>query len=226
MTLLLARHGNTFAPGEPARRVGARTDLPLVAEGRAQAERLAAQLAAEGIVPARIVAGPLARTREFAAILAARLGGTVALDDRLRELDYGTWEGLEDAAIAARDAAALAAWERRLEWPAAAGWGEGEATVLARLRGVLDDAAAGPLPLLAVTSNGILRLLRRLIEGPPPAGEGYKVRTGALCRLRRAPDPAGARPDGLRPGAGGWHIAAWDERPPVTGPAPAGAARP
>lgn len=213
MTLLLARHGNTFDPGQPALRVGACTDLPLVAEGRAQAGRLAAQLAAEGVSPVRIVAGPLARTREFAAILADRLGGTIALDDRLRELDYGAWEGLEDAAIAARDRAALDAWEHRLEWPADAGWGEGEGAVLSRLGAFLDDAAAGPLPALAVTSNGILRLLRRLIEGPPagPGGYpgGYKVRTGALCRLRRS--------------GGRWHIAAWDERP-THSPIPAGAA--
>ncbi|WP_376095313.1 histidine phosphatase family protein [Roseomonas sp. CCTCC AB2023176] len=206
--LLLARHGNTFDPGQPALRVGARTDLPLVAEGRAQAARLAEALAAEGLRPARIVAGPLARTRQFAAILADRLGGTIILDDRLRELDYGTWEGLTDAEITARHGRdALGAWERRLEWPAAAGWGEGEAAVLSRIGAFLDEAADAPSPTLAVTSNGILRLVRRLIEGSPTAGEG-KVRTGALCRLRRT--------------GGGWHIAAWDERLPATGSAPTG----
>jgi probable phosphoglycerate mutase len=206
--LLLARHGNTFDPGQPALRAGARTNLPLVAEGRAQAGRLAAALAAEGIHPARIVAGPLARTREFAAILADRLGGTVNLDDRLRELDYGAWEGLTDAEIVARHGRkALKGWERRLEWPEEAGWGEGEAAVLSRVQAFLEETTQAPSPTIAVTSNGILRLVRRLIEGPPTTGEG-KVRTGALCRLRRA--------------GGGWHIAAWDERPDAW-VAPAGA---
>lgn len=195
--ILLARHGNTFAPGERAVWVGARTDLPLVEEGRRQAERLAASLVAEGFAPARIAAGPLRRTRDFAAILAGVLGGIVAVDERLRELDYGAWEGLDGAEVAARHgAAALEGWERRLEWPG--NWPEGEAAVTARVAAFLDDAAAGPSPLLAVTSNGILRVVHRLIQGPPTEGEG-KVRTGAACRLLRE--------------NGAWRIAAWDVRP-------------
>ena len=35
-TLIIARHGNTFRPGETPTRVGARTDLPLVEEERAR----------------------------------------------------------------------------------------------------------------------------------------------------------------------------------------------
>ena len=197
--ILFARHGNTFAPGERATWVGARTDLSLVEEGRRQAERLAAQLVAEGFAPARIVAGPLRRTREFAAILAGSLGGTVEVDERLRELDYGAWEGLDSAEVAAREGAAvLEDWEKRLRWPpAASGWGEGEAAVRARVEGFLAEAR-GAGPVLAVTSNGILRFVRAVLEGAPSAGEG-KVRTGAACRLREVD--------------GAWRIESWDVRP-------------
>jgi probable phosphoglycerate mutase len=197
--ILFARHGNTFDPGERAVWVGARTDLPLVEEGRRQAERLAGQLVAEGFAPARIVAGPLRRTREFAAILAEALGGTVEVDDRLRELDYGAWEGLESSEVAAREGpGVLEAWERELRWPpASSGWGEGEEAVRAWVGGFLEEAR-GATPLLAVTSNGILRYVRAMLEGPPRAGEG-KVRTGAACRLR---DVDGA-----------WRIESWDVRP-------------
>ncbi|WP_426955926.1 histidine phosphatase family protein [Muricoccus radiodurans] len=197
--IVLARHGNTFAPGERAVWVGARTDLPLVEEGRRQAERLAAALRAEGFAPARILTGPLRRTREAAGILAGALGGMVTIDDRLRELDYGAWEGLDGPEVTARfGAAALESWEKRLEWPAGAGWGEDEAAVTARIAGFLDEASAGAGPLLAVTSNGILRIVRRLIEGRPSNGEG-KVRTGAACRLEHA--------------GGAWRIVEWDVRP-------------
>ncbi|MGA3882329.1 histidine phosphatase family protein, partial [Bacillus pumilus] len=45
---VIVRHGNTFAAGEPPRRIGARTDLPLTAQGQAQAEALGAHFAALG----------------------------------------------------------------------------------------------------------------------------------------------------------------------------------
>ena len=41
-TLIIARHGNTFDKGDIPTRVGARTDLPLVEKGRAQAKALVA----------------------------------------------------------------------------------------------------------------------------------------------------------------------------------------
>ncbi|HBH26642.1 MAG TPA: hypothetical protein DDX54_04495 [Rhodospirillaceae bacterium] len=50
-TLIIARHGNTFAPGAEPRRVGGRTDLPLVAKGRAQAQALGRTLGALTLPP-------------------------------------------------------------------------------------------------------------------------------------------------------------------------------
>ena len=48
--LYIARHGNTFEAGEAPRRVGRRTDLPLTAAGRAQAEALGRRFAADGVM--------------------------------------------------------------------------------------------------------------------------------------------------------------------------------
>ena len=52
-TIIIARHGNTFAAGEVVRRVGI-TDLPLVESGVQQAEKLAQHLLAEGLRPSVI----------------------------------------------------------------------------------------------------------------------------------------------------------------------------
>jgi broad specificity phosphatase PhoE len=70
MRAFIVRHGNTFAAREEPRRIGARTDLPLVESGRAQAEALAAHFAAQGIRFARCLCSPLLRTRQTAAIVA------------------------------------------------------------------------------------------------------------------------------------------------------------
>ena len=45
----IVRHGNTFGPGEVLRRVGARTDIPLVPSGEEQAQALGAWFAEQGI---------------------------------------------------------------------------------------------------------------------------------------------------------------------------------
>ena len=48
--LLIVRHGNTFAAGEVARRVG-KTDVPLVASGEEQAKELGQYLATRQLTP-------------------------------------------------------------------------------------------------------------------------------------------------------------------------------
>ena len=50
-TLIIARHGNTFGPGDTPTRVGARTDLPLVESGKAQAKALGLHFLENGLVP-------------------------------------------------------------------------------------------------------------------------------------------------------------------------------
>ena len=73
MLLLLARHGNTFNKGDKVVWVGARTDLPLTVKGREQAQALGEALAPFAPRIKRVVAGPLLRTREQAAIICEAL---------------------------------------------------------------------------------------------------------------------------------------------------------
>ena len=73
MLLLLARHGNTFNKGDKVVWVGARTDLPLTAKGREQAQALGQALTPFGPRIKRVISGPLLRTREHAGILCEAL---------------------------------------------------------------------------------------------------------------------------------------------------------
>lgn len=187
--IVLGRHGNTFAAGERAVWVGAASDLPLVEEGLAQAARVATYLKEHDLAPARVFAGPLRRTRAFAEVVASAFGTRVEIDDGLREIDYGGWERLDNAEVATRfGEEALRAWEERLQWPGPeSGWGESEAQVTERIGASLARLAAFPTPVYACTSNGVLRFVRRLVDGVAEARVN-KVRTGAICTLERG-DP-------------------------------------
>ena len=66
-------------------------DIPLNANGIAQAHAAAAVLRGRGI--AAIVSSPLARARATAEIAAAALGLPVTIEDGLREVAFGVQEG-------------------------------------------------------------------------------------------------------------------------------------
>ncbi|MFD5160211.1 bifunctional RNase H/acid phosphatase [Streptomyces hawaiiensis] len=167
-TFVLLRHGET--PLTPQKRFSGSggTDPSLSATGREQAERAAALLARRGTIQA-VVSSPLARTRETAGIVAARLGLDVAVDDGLRETDFGAWEGLTFADVRERHPDDLNAW---LASPDAEPTGGGEsfaatATRLAATRDKLVAAHAGRTVLL-VTHVTPIKTLVRLALGAPP----------------------------------------------------------
>jgi probable phosphomutase (TIGR03848 family) len=108
--ILFVRHGSTATTGKelPGRASG----LHLSDSGRAQAESVAARIAAMGSSNGRqrrsvaaVYSSPLERTRETAAPIADATGCQVQVDDGLLELDIGDWTGLE-----------LKAARKRPEW--------------------------------------------------------------------------------------------------------------
>jgi broad specificity phosphatase PhoE len=105
LDLLLTRHGMTEA-GDGVM-LGGQLDLPLSADGRREAEALARRL--EGVRIDRIVSSPMIRALETAQTVAK--GRPVGVDERLRELDYGRWEGLTYDEIEARDPDLRLRWE-------------------------------------------------------------------------------------------------------------------
>src|SRR6188472_3952967 len=98
-TMLLVRHGET--EWNRARRYQGWLDSPLTPEGIAQAEAIGHRLR---LMPeaanAEIIASPLGRARHTAAIIAECLSDTrghrpIRLDERLREISLGSWDGLD-----------------------------------------------------------------------------------------------------------------------------------
>lgn len=84
------------------------TDLPLAAAPDAAADALAARLASLGAPsPQALLTSPLGRCASVAAELGKRFGLPSGADARLREIDFGAWEGRRWDDI---DRAALDAW--------------------------------------------------------------------------------------------------------------------
>ncbi|MEV8591714.1 bifunctional RNase H/acid phosphatase [Streptomyces sp. NPDC052012] len=169
-TFVLLRHGET--PLTPQKRFSGSggSDPSLSDIGREQAEKVAAALARRGTVQA-IVASPLARTRETAAVVAARLGLDVTVDDGLRETDFGAWEGLTFAEVRERHPDDLDAW---LSSPDAEPTGGGEsfaatATRIAATRDKLIAAYAGRTVLLVSHVTPIKTFVRLALGAPPEA---------------------------------------------------------
>jgi broad specificity phosphatase PhoE len=193
MRILLARHGNTFGPGEKPVWVGRESDLPLVERGIEQAHAMAAGLAAKQLIPTSVLCGALRRTRRTAEIVVADLGLADApiVDPRLNEIDYGSWAGHSSDEIASKlgQADAMRRWGEDDIWPTGAGWVSTEAEILGNIDGFLADLQADPgaCPLV-VSSNGIVRFVPRLLGLTDPrdgnAGS-FRIRTGHMAAIAR-----------------------------------------
>jgi probable phosphoglycerate mutase len=165
---VLLRHGET--PLTPQKRFSGSggTNPSLSAAGREQAHRTAEALARRGTVEA-VIASPLTRTRETAAIVATRLGLDVTIEDGLRETDFGAWEGLTFGEVRDRYPDDLNAW---LADPEAHPTGGGEsfaetATRIAATRDKLVAAHAGRTVLLVSHVTPIKTFVRLALGAPP-----------------------------------------------------------
>jgi probable phosphoglycerate mutase len=196
--LLIVRHGDTFLPDEPPRRIGARTDLPLTERGETQARDVAAWLVGRDLQPDRAVTGPLQRAVRTARIITAGLPRPCPLTEThwLNEVDYGPDEGcVEEEVVTRIGAFALARWDRLAE--PAPGWPIDRAAKIAGC-----GAAVAALPLgttLLVTSNGTARFVL-LALGLGPGDASLKLRTGAIGEIEIGGDRALLRHWNVRPG--------------------------
>jgi len=190
MLLVMARHGNTFEAGETPVFVGAKEDLPLTEAGLEQSRQIGRALRDAGLLPDRVLAGPLKRTRTGARLAAEACGfsGEVEIEARLREIDYGAWGGKSDAEIVeAWGDRALADWRERNIAPAGAGWSPAPSELAANAESLFQSLTRDRDPariVLAVTSNGVLRYFHSLMTGDSAAPEQAKVKTGRLCAAR------------------------------------------
>ena len=201
--VVLCRHGNTFDKGDKVVMVGAREDLPLTAFGEEQAKMVGSSLHASGISPARIVSGPLKRTKVFATIVAEQTGVTepVKVDARLVEFDYGAWSGLSDQEIIALSGEdALLRWQNESLRPKDVTFYPSVEMAQVEADLFLSELEDLSGCSLVVTSNGRLREFGHLLAashaGKP---KSFKVKTGNACLLLRD--------------AGAWKIVGWDLSP-------------
>ena len=199
--LIVCRHGNTFAKGERVVMVGAREDLPLTTQGIEQARAVGNALVSSRIVPARIVSGPLQRTRVFAERVktVTQSEAELEIDPRLKEFDYGAWSGLSNEEIAALSGAeALEAWQERSERPSGVTFSPSIADARADAAALLSEFVDLRGSCLVVTSNGRLREFGHLLA-PAATSTSYKVKTGHSCVLVREGDA--------------WQVEGWDLAP-------------
>ena len=97
--IVFARHGQT-APNRDGLVLG-RADPELTEEGHQQAARLGSTLANEAVTA--ILVSPLLRARQTAEAIGEACGVPVVVDDRLIEIDWGTWEGRSTGTLAVSD---------------------------------------------------------------------------------------------------------------------------
>jgi len=170
--LYFIRHGQTDWNAE-GRYQGSK-DIPLNAIGRAQADlngRLLAQLLKRaGRSPAEFTwhASPLGRTRETMERVRTGFSGPlpeVDFDARLVEVSFGIYEGRLHTELAAGEMA-IAGERDAAFWDFRPPSGESYEDVAQRVLSFARDRLGAPA--IIVAHGGILRILRRLIEGFPP----------------------------------------------------------
>lgn len=150
LRLILIRHGVT--EWNATGRYQGQTDIPLNAEGRRQAAAVAQRLAQ--IPVDAVYTSDLCRAAETARAIAAPHGLEARQDPRLREMNFGVWQGLSYQQIAEQAPEALAAWNADRVHLAPPG-GESLAKLAARtLDSLAEIQAAYPEGTVIVVSHG------------------------------------------------------------------------
>jgi broad specificity phosphatase PhoE len=175
----LARHGQTAYNAEG--RFQGHLPVPLDDTGRAQARELAEAVAAVEV--RTLVTSPLARARETAGIVAARIGLEPEADARFTETDTGDWTGRSFAEIQAEDPEGFHRYEisdPTFRYPGGESFAEQSDRVQAGLRDL--RARTADLPALVVCHRGVIRLALAVATGDHTAG-GRAIGNATLVTL-------------------------------------------
>jgi broad specificity phosphatase PhoE len=195
--ILLVRHGET--EWNVQRRYQGRSDSPLTERGIAQAHAIGRLLGGSpDAEAAQIIASPLGRAQRTAEIIREHLPATpeVQVDNRLRELSLGSWDGLTYEQIAA-GCPGVFDGRGRYDWYFRAPDGERYDAFVARLADWLceEDAASA---IVVVTHGIVSRLLRGLYARlpretalmlPVPQDRVFRLSGGSIEELPVSPPP-------------------------------------
>ncbi len=166
-TIVFVRHGETDWNVEG--RLQGQRDIPLNDNGRAQARRNGKAIIAAmpDITGYDFVASPLVRSRETMEIARLAMGldpSAYHLDERLREITFGEWEGFTTEELRQQEPALVAARERD-KWGFLPPGGESYRVLSERIEAWLADVGR---PTFAVSHGGVGRVLRRHVLGLDP----------------------------------------------------------
>jgi ribonuclease H / adenosylcobalamin/alpha-ribazole phosphatase len=197
-TMLLVRHGRTT--DTVARRFagGGVPGAVLDAEGKAQAERAAAELAGFGAVA--VVSSPLLRARQTAETIATWMGLELLVDPEWRECDFGEWEGLVIDQVAERYRDRVIAWrDSTAEAPPGGESLEAmSARVFAARDGVL-DRFSGEAAIVVTHSLPIRALVCDALGAPLTAIHQLRPAPGSVTELLTYAGGTSITGFGLRP---------------------------
>jgi probable phosphoglycerate mutase len=191
--LCIVRHGETSWNAE--RRLQGHLDIALNDTGIAQAGAVARRLAGERF--AALYCSDLRRARDTAAAAGLLLSLEAQADPRLRERNYGVFEGLTYEEAELRHPDAYRRFQAREPGFAFPGGGESLAGVAARVAEALTAIArrhAGE-QVLVFTHGGVLDIVHRLTSGKSlDAKRDFLIPNGALNWIDYDD---------------GWHLVAW-----------------
>jgi probable phosphoglycerate mutase len=191
MTLYFARHGQTEANVQ--KRFSGYKDTPLTPLGLEQAAQLGRILKRElGPAPGcQFISSPLARAVSTMGIARTTMGlqpDGFSVDERLKEINLGSWDQLTDAEARALDPDF---YDRRMadKWHLRLPQGENYADVAARATAWIGGLKANTF---AVSHGATTRILRGLLAGldwramsvlDEPQGVVFRVTGSAVTRL-------------------------------------------
>ena len=164
LTVYLLRHGETDMNADGNRYCGI-TDAILTENGIKQALEAGKLLAGEDI--AALFASPLLRSRRTAELLGLSL--PVEVDERLIEMNFGSWEGKTREEFIAEDPESWRKWNEDPEVNPAGGDGDTAKAVTDRLKDFFDEKFREykGKSIVVVGHNGINRLYLSCMLGMP-----------------------------------------------------------
>jgi len=163
--ILLARHGQTA--WNVANRYMGQEDIPLDKIGQHQAIALGLRLLDESL--SAIYASDLKRAWQTASTIAVHHTCPLISEPRLREMDFGTWQGMTYPEIQQNDRKNLEAWEADRLKNSPPG-GESLAQFSLRVETAFESAIKdhSEKTILMVAHGGTLKILLCYVLGLPP----------------------------------------------------------
>lgn len=185
VTVILVRHGETEMTVSRGYSGSSEPGPSLTERGRAQAaaagelvRRVGDDLWGDVPYPTELIASPMVRTQETAAIIGARLGLVPRVDAAFQEADFGAWQGLTAEEIEQRWPGQLEPWHTRADLRPDGG--ESIADVGERIGAGLDA-------LLAEGTDRTVVVVSHAVAIRAALGRTMGAQPGSWSQLRVAP---------------------------------------